>query len=527
MSSPELKESASQRIQSLRQQLEQYNATIAAAMGFVSAGKASGSNSTTAAVTPSASADPAPLKGVRVSPPPPTASAVGPSPLFSRASPLAAPRLSRDLSSDFSATAVEVSQGLSLCEPRAQEPLQRSPKSARTPCAAVDGVDAETSQGGSEGEFEVDGEEYEEDCDESTESDTSSATEEALQSYLKDLVARDPSLREWARSAAAGEATDDRTQSARLKVQQAARRFREQWAIVRQRFMQEQDPGEEGTSETTSVRDDYGYQSSESMDAQADYADPSLMDPGVTFSMMDRGYHQLQAVRLAAEHVRTWGLHVFPAALPEKDRLTTVVDRFNKLVTETAVLRRAAETPSTAGHSSLESLRTEHGQAVQSSAEDLLKDAHTVLESFNGVRDRRRQVERKRRLLEQRRMDLRERREARSTVEKECERLRDRTGAHQAELKERELRYTTRLKDHATQESDIQQRVEGIEELNQKISTWLKILEERDAALTAKEDRLQRVKTDLLRRSADLHTFRNASKRAKYPPLPSPRVEQE
>ncbi|RNF00564.1 hypothetical protein TraAM80_07497 [Trypanosoma rangeli] len=75
--------------------------------------------------------------------------------------------------------------------------------------------------------------------------------------------------------------------------------------------------------------------------------------------------------------------------------------------------------------------------------------------------------------------------------------------------------YRKEIEAHRGREETLQKRIGEVEELGRKVATWMKILEERDTKIVAKEQRLRRVQTDLVRRSEELLCYRNG--RAKLP----------
>lgn len=237
------------------------------------------------------------------------------------------------------------------------------------------------------------------------------------------------------------------------------------------------------------------------------------------FDQLELAYRQLLLLQRGVEYaIERTGIEHFPQPMPHQDKAAALAQQRNALVQRDVELRAAPPVGA-----SLEDLRTNEAAALEASVAAIHAKLASATLLMRPVIDRGAAVEAKLQLLKQRENEVAQQREARIIVEREVVKMEDVLGERRAKLQRRETAYATQLQQHDEQQKAAQQHISEVEQLSKQVSSWLAILEERDRRLAHKEKRLQRVQTDLLRRSEDVVVWKKATQRVKQiPPPPSP-----
>ncbi|CCW61746.1 unnamed protein product [Phytomonas sp. EM1] len=225
---------------------------------------------------------------------------------------------------------------------------------------------------------------------------------------------------------------------------------------------------------------------------------------GVSFDKLEVAFQNLETVVHAMQKVyRATGIAAFPPDLPQSEEAASLAAVRDRLVREEADLR--ADPPN---GPLLVQVKEASGMQVEGLARRLIQECESAMDSLKEVEDRRWKLQDKRQRLEMRRKDLKERQEARALINDENEQLRKRNDECALALREREKKYMVKLAEHSVQEKDIQDHIGEVEQLGHKITSWLRILEDRDSNLSAKEEKLRRVQVDLQRRAKDVQAYK-------------------
>ncbi|CCW67958.1 unnamed protein product [Phytomonas sp. Hart1] len=231
--------------------------------------------------------------------------------------------------------------------------------------------------------------------------------------------------------------------------------------------------------------------------------------PKVAFDQLEIAFQNLEAVVHTMQKVyRPTGLTAFPQDLPQAEHAAALASVRDRLTREEAELRvNPPKGPS------LEYVRETSGVQVEGLARRLIQECEKAMDSLKDVEERRWKLQDRRQCLEMRRNELKERQKSRSLILDEIELLQKQNNEHAAALRDREKKYLEKLVEHSAQEKDIQDRIGEVEQLGHKITSWLRILEDRDTNLSAKEEKLRRVQADLQRRIKDVQAYKELKNR--------------
>ncbi|EAN83794.1 hypothetical protein C3747_89g59 [Trypanosoma cruzi] len=207
---------------------------------------------------------------------------------------------------------------------------------------------------------------------------------------------------------------------------------------------------------------------------------------------------------------RTVDIEHFKRSLPQRQQALQLAESRDDLVKKEQALRRREPTGN-----SLAMIYEADALDLDQQLQQLLAECNAAKALFTRVHERKAAVAEKERLLKRKlgeledlQREVREKRQALTTLERRNEQ-------REAMLAVRGEAYRKDLEAHKAREQSLQERISGVEELSQKVASWMKILDERDTKIEAKEQRLRRVQSDLVRRSEELLCYRNG--RAKPP----------
>ncbi|AAZ11753.1 uncharacterized protein TEOVI_000072400 [Trypanosoma equiperdum] len=205
----------------------------------------------------------------------------------------------------------------------------------------------------------------------------------------------------------------------------------------------------------------------------------------------------------------------FPRSLPQEQKGRQLAEARDQLIEKERALRNKKS-----GEPSISDLRDNDATVIVDQIQHLLLECENTKGLFQRVYERKASVSGKERLLQQRLSELESRQREVGERRKVLTALESRLEEQESALLKREGKYRSELEAHKERDSMLQGRIGEVESLTRKVSSWMKILEERDAEMAAKEQRLRRVQTDLLRRSEGLLCYRNgkAKESARIPP---------
>ncbi|KEG07031.1 hypothetical protein DQ04_11181010 [Trypanosoma grayi] len=477
--------SSNKRIQLLRERLELYNATIAEAMGAVA-----GVSNVEKSAAPAGAAKPseAPAAGSGGGKRRPGETAGGGGKEF-------APRLERDLAADFSA-ARKTSDETRRCDKRTVPPPPSPPQEAKRTAVTSSSVASSA-----------------EDDDDSTTLYSDSEEGGFLNPFLNEPVSVEDialSVREMQRAeglsaakTAVSAAPQSRSKNNSSPLESSGKRSAD-GNSVSSRTPPPPLP-EEAESEAGALQQ---------KQQQPQQAGETVTAP--SFAQLETAYHRLTMAEQAVVKLqRAVDIERFPRALPQREQAQRLAGSRDALTKKEQALRRREPTGRT-----LTAIYETDALNVDQQVQQLLADCDAAQSLFARVHDRRAAVAEKERLLKRRLSELddrqrevRERRQALAALER-------RTEQREASLVLREENYRNDIAAHKEREQSLQARISEVEALNRKVTSWMKILEDRDTEIAAKEQRLRRVQADLVRRSEELLCYRNA--RAKQPTRMAP-----
>lgn len=254
-------------------------------------------------------------------------------------------------------------------------------------------------------------------------------------------------------------------------------------------------------------------------------ADPARASPlrQKSLTELETAYRQVVLGQHGVGNIfKSCGSHCFPGPLPQQERHATLVARRDELIAEDVKLR--SNPPDAVP---LEAIKANLSLTIDSGVTALVAQFDSVMRYMKPVEDREAAIRVKKQLLDQRQADLTLHRGTRATMEREVTALQEHIASRTEALKRREESYAARLLYHDKEQASVQALVEEVDALNKTVSVWLPILDDRERRLQTKETRLQDIKTDLLRRSEDVNSWKKAfSKRSKsaLPPPSPPRI---
>lgn len=239
--------------------------------------------------------------------------------------------------------------------------------------------------------------------------------------------------------------------------------------------------------------------------------------PPPSFAKMETAYYKLSLAEQAILQLqKSLDIDRFPRSLPQRQQALQIAEARDELVKKEQALRRKDATSN-----SFSNIYETAALGVNQQVRQLLAECDATKAFFTRVHERKSAVAEKERLLktklnelEERQREVREKRQALATLERRNEQ-------REASLIAREEKYQKNIEAHGGRERILQGKIDEVEELSQKVSSWMKILEDRDTKMAAKEQRLRRVQNDLVRRSEDLLCYRNG--RAKQSTRTQPR----
>ncbi|CUE67610.1 Hypothetical protein, putative [Bodo saltans] len=142
---------------------------------------------------------------------------------------------------------------------------------------------------------------------------------------------------------------------------------------------------------------------------------------------------------------------------------------------------------------------------VQSVLQNLLTETTEARRCFSAVYERKAMLYAKEKQLEQLGNELQRMHQIVLTRRSNVATIENRVDQRRRAIKRREDLFHQTLAAHSSREEDLRRKVELVEELNKKVASWIKILENRETALTSKEQRLKGVQSELQQRVATLH----------------------
>ncbi|RNF24097.1 uncharacterized protein Tco025E_02654 [Trypanosoma conorhini] len=235
------------------------------------------------------------------------------------------------------------------------------------------------------------------------------------------------------------------------------------------------------------------------------------------FATLETAHYRLSMAEQAVLKLqRTVDIEHVKRVLPQRHKALRLAEARDDLLRREQALRRKESTGGTAA-----AIYDTDALNLDQQLQQLLADCSAAKALFTRVHERKAAVAEKERLLkkklselEEQQREVREKRQALTKLERRNEQ-------REAMLITRGETYRRELEAHKGREQSLQGRIGEVEELGRKVAEWVKILEERDTKIAAKEQRLRRVQTDLVRRSEELLCYRNG--RAKAPARMAPR----
>ncbi|CAD2218260.1 hypothetical protein AGDE_13322 [Angomonas deanei] len=385
-------------------------------------------------------------------------------------------------------------------------------------------------------EYEV--EEYEE---ETTETDSEEADTDRMNQFISDLMAEDPFFRaalEEKLSSKADVDLEEVMRRANYLHQQSYLQETSETSEEEEEMEEEEEEEEEEEAALPAVREESPLPDKkksiteefqtvintfkERSQSRAEASQSPIAKEGegksgvVKFNDLETAHYYVCAALHGAEKIRG-ATAPLPPPLPLADKLQAAVARRLDVMKQDEELR-SKDIPA----SDLENIKATHGKKLDDSLHQLLEDSKKALDLFTTVEERQALVEGKERLLMMRKDEFEDRCVAVETVRKEIENKRKSLAARNKHIQQREDKYRTLLIQHSEREKEIQQKVSEVEELGKKVSSWLRILEGREAHLIEKEERLQRLQADVVRRGDDVHLYhKNVKKIQPVSPPPT------
>lgn len=228
---------------------------------------------------------------------------------------------------------------------------------------------------------------------------------------------------------------------------------------------------------------------------------PSPQLPSYSFNELETAYHRVNAVHDCGKVFSAFHKASFQPL--HQDRLRALLDTREQLLARDSDLR----------HERIAAL--EHRSTVSASesdffamVQDLVAECDAAKKGFSLVYERKAVLYAKEKQLEQLAQEMHKMQQMVQSRRNSIAAIEARVEQRRKALKRRDDAFQVALAAHASREEELRKKVERVEELNGKISSWVKILETRDAELSNKEQRLKAVQQQILRRRADLSQLR-------------------
>jgi hypothetical protein len=226
---------------------------------------------------------------------------------------------------------------------------------------------------------------------------------------------------------------------------------------------------------------------------------PKPNAPVYEFNDLETAYHRVNAVQDCAKVLLS-----FPSVVltpMQDDRARLLLEAREQLLVRDRAIRE--ERDALLAHRS--SVLRNAEDDVQSVLQNLLTETTEARRCFSPVYERKAMLYAKEKQLEQLGHELQRLHQVVQTRRSNVATIEGRVEQRRRALKRRDDMFQQTIAAHSSREEELRRRVEQVEELNKKVASWIKILENRETALTSKEQRLKGVQSELQHRVANLH----------------------